>query len=227
MSVLLLSAVKSEAEFLHRAFSWQRLGFRWGELYRYKQFFLAHPGIGKSNTAAGLALLIAELKPKRVIQFGIAGMYPGSGLEISELALAESETHIDCGRKDDSGFTGMKDIGFALLQKDKAYYNVFPVDKELKKEFISFGLEPKPFATSETITGNSANAIEIEKQFGVALESMEGAAAAQTCLALDTPFIELRAVSNVVGETNKANWRIDKAVRKLNDFLIDYLQSYD
>jgi futalosine hydrolase len=57
----------------------------------------------------------------------------------------------------------------------------------------------------------------MQAAFDVSVESMEGAAAAQTARALGVPFAELRAVSNVVGERDKAHWDLRGAVRVARD----------
>ena len=225
MSILLITATSLEAEPLFKERKWEEQSCQLAKLYKYKNIYLAHLGLAKTNTAAGLALLIQKLKPKSVIQFGIAGMYPKSGLKLAQVVVAETETHIDCGLKTKNGF-GMQELGFPLLEKEKNYYNVFPMNQGLKKEFIMLGLEPKPFATSETITTNLEDANGIESAFKVAVESMEGAAAAQVCLALDTAFIELRAISNVVGERNKDNWELQNAVNAVNIAVIAYLSRH-
>jgi len=224
--LLLISATRLEAKFLHQSLSLDAKASALGELYQYKKdIYLAHLGVAKVNTAAGLAVLIDKLKPTKVIQFGIAGAYPNSDLELRELVVADSEIHIDCGVKTDHSWLDMRELGFDLLKKEKLYYNLFPTDSKLTNEISKLGLKTQSFATSETVTGSHSDALRIERDFGVAVESMEGAAAAQVCLALDTPFAEIRAISNIVGERDKSKWEIDNSINALNKFIINYLQS--
>jgi futalosine hydrolase len=42
------------------------------------------------------------------------------------------------------------------------------------------------------------------------IESMEGAALHQICLELNIPFIQIRGISNVVGDRNKKNWQFNE-----------------
>ncbi len=56
------------------------------------------------------------------------------------------------------------------------------------------------------------------------VESMEGAALHYTCLEEGIAFLQLRAVSNTVGERNKTKWDIRAAIDGLNDRLIRLLQ---
>jgi futalosine hydrolase len=52
------------------------------------------------------------------------------------------------------------------------------------------------------------------------IESMEGAALHYVCLQEAIPFIQLRSVSNFVGERDKTKWRMEEAVDHLNRELI-------
>ncbi len=226
MTLLLITATKFEAKLLHQSLSFKAKAFALGELYCYKdKIFLAHLGIAKVNTAAGLAVLIKELKPNKVIQFGIAGAYPNSGLAITEVVVANTDMHIDTGVKTDDSWQDMQKMGFSLLAKDKSYYNIFPTNQALTNELSKLGLKSVSFASSETVTGSHSDALRIEQSLSVAVESMEGAAAAQVCLALNTPFAEIRAISNIVAERDKSNWQIEKAIKELNKFILKYIKS--
>jgi futalosine hydrolase len=48
---------------------------------------------------------------------------------------------------------------------------------------------------------------------------MEGAALHYTCLMENIPFIQLRAVSNFVGERDKNKWKMKEAIAVLNEKL--------
>jgi futalosine hydrolase len=52
---------------------------------------------------------------------------------------------------------------------------------------------------------------------------MEGAALHYVCREANIPFIQLRAVSNYIGERNKANWKIKEAVDNLNQAILKYV----
>lgn len=179
-------------------------------------------GVGKVNTAAGLALAIARLEPVSVIQVGIGGAFPGFGLSVGDVAVASEETHLDSGVITRDGFEGMERMGLPLLTSPATYYNRIPVDRELSSE-IAGGVHPLvPFGTSETVTGVTG-AMGTGARFEVAVESMEGAAAAQVALALEAPFAEVRGISNTVGERDKARWRIAHAVEMACLAVVEWL----
>ena len=222
---LLITATGLEAAPLKRALPWTPQPFVPGELFTLpsQSVYLAHLGVAKVNTAAGLALAISALKPERVIQFGIAGAFAGAGLELEQVAVATQETHMDTGVQLEDEWQDMAALSFPL---SAGHYNTFKTDPELTRTLSAMtGAAPRPFGTSETVTGSFARAGQLFERFGISTESMEGAAAAQVCTALGIPFAELRGVSNVVGERGKANWRLKGAVEAVNEAVLTYLRA--
>ncbi|MGL4610870.1 MAG: hypothetical protein ACRCYY_14535, partial [Trueperaceae bacterium] len=79
-TLLLTTATKLEAEpFRTNLRGLEQLTFPLGELWKgilpasQQHIYLAHLGLGKVNTAAGLALAIEKIKPSAILQFGIGG----------------------------------------------------------------------------------------------------------------------------------------------------------
>lgn len=221
---LLVTATGLEAAPLKRALPWTVQPFALGELFTLPghDVYLAHLGVAKVNTAAGLALALSMLKPEQVIQFGIAGAFKGSGLALGQVAVATQETHMDTGVQLEHEWQDMTALGFPLTA---GHYNIFKTNADLTRTLADVtGATPQPFGTSETVTGNFALAETLYRRFGVSTESMEGAAAAQVCTALKIPFAEIRGISNVVGERDKARWRLKDAVNKVNEAMLRHLR---
>lgn len=173
---------------------------------------LATLGVGKVNTAAGLALAIAQLKPAAVVQVGIGGAFPGSGLSVGDVAVASEEVHLDSGVLTAGGFEDMESLGFPLLTSPARLFNRIPVDSGLSESIAGARLPLVPFGTSETVSGR----VGVRSPFRVAVESMEGAAAAQVALAAGVRFAEVRGISNLAGEREKSGWRIEEALEAAN-----------
>lgn len=170
-------------------------------------------GVGKVNTAAALATAVTALAPAAVVQYGVGGAFPASGLEVGSAAVAASETHLDTGAATAEGFEDLAALGFPLLRLDRDYYNQLPTDAALSARLAgAAGLPLVPFGTAETVTGTPAAAAALERRAGVAVESMEGAAAAQVCLALGVPFAQVRGISNPVGVRDRSRWDLPGAV---------------
>jgi futalosine hydrolase len=73
----------------------------------------------------------------------------------------------------------------------------------------------------KAITINKVSDSELQKKqftssFNAAIESMEGAALHYVCLQEKISFLQIRAISNQVGERDKTTWKIKEAVQNLN-----------
>jgi futalosine hydrolase len=64
-----------------------------------------------------------------------------------------------------------------------------------------------PIATSGRLTGGT----------GFSVEAMEGFGVLRACALAGVPAVELRAVSNAVGEPDRTKWRFDDALAALED----------
>ena len=212
--LLLLSPTRLEAAFLKgRRFDFHgRAGLR-GEGWVWLEC-----GIGKVNTAATLAAFAQRRRFARVLLFGIAGAYAGSGLQIGDCALADKEIQADLGVREG----GMKGLGFpTLVVGSDPYHNRFPLDQAFTAELKEkLGLPGKQFLTRDLVSENPTEARELARRWEAEVENMEGAAFAQACLWLGLPGAELRAVSNLAGVRDKAQWRVRQAVEGLEQHIL-------
>jgi futalosine hydrolase len=223
---LLITATALEAAPLKRALPWQPRPFCLGELYALPggELYLAHLGVAKVNTAAGLALALQRLAPEAVVQFGIGGAFAASGLPLGAVAVASGEVHMDTGVQLEHGWQSMEALGFPLLQGPPPRFNDLPTDPALSAALAEAARAPRVlFGTSESVTGSLRAAKRLYERFGAAIESMEGAAAAQICAALEVPFAEVRGVSNYVGERDKTRWHLQSAIGAVNSAVQAFL----
>ena len=56
---------------------------------------------------------------------------------------------------------------------------------------------------------------------------MEGAALHYVCLMEKIPFLQIRAVSNVIGERDKSRWKLKEAMKSLNESLVFLIQKLE
>lgn len=193
--------------------------------------FLGLTGIGKVNAAIVTTHLIEQFKPSLVVNTGCGGAYPGSGLAVGELAVATAEIYGDEGVLTVNGWHNLEIIGIPSVErKGNRYSNEFPLSMEQAAKVFSFatslGLPVKrgKFVTVSTCSGTSARGRELESRFGGICENMEGAAIAHTALLFDTPFLEVRGISNMVEDRNIAKWDIPRAVEMSQRFLFRCLE---
>ncbi len=131
-------------------------------------------GVGMAECAATTAKLILEEKPELMILAGIAGSY-SDDVVIGETVVVESEVIADLGRYDGRTFTD-------LFQKTYFAPVTAPGYRSVKSN-----------------TTSSAGAI-ISKPVKADIENMEGAAFFAVCDRFGVPAMEVRTISNRVGE---------------------------
>ncbi len=67
------------------------------------------------------------------------------------------------------------------------------------------------------VTGTKAEAQNLYNQYGADIENMEGFSIAYVAMLHNIPFIEIRAISNLVGSRDTKYWDIKKAINSLKD----------
>jgi futalosine hydrolase len=180
-----------------------------------REVALLRTGVGPVSAAHALTLVLATERVEAVLGCGIGGAYPGSKLELLDIACAASETYGDLGALAPQGFLDMERLGFPTVDREPPLYNrlpvpILPLDRRL------------PFVTVSCCSGTPEAARDMERRTGGALESMEGAALAQVALLHDVPFGEIRAVSNLAGE--REGWRAREAAERAQGALLQWLE---
>ena len=199
---------------------------------------LAVSGCDKVNAAHTLTCLLQAMRPppKLVLQVGIAGAFqhtsmgldtgtPASGPEVGDIVLATEEVYSDTGSFGAEEWLSAAELGLPIACVDGVETGgIFTLDSDLvaaARESIEIaewqGAPPRIHAgvcvTASRITGCRSEADAIAERWGALAESMEGAAAAHVCALHGVPFLEIRGISNVVGEPDRNAWQIESAVR--------------
>ena len=86
----------------------------------------------------------------------------------------------------------------------------------------------------KTVNGISVNQISTSKEiikfyrdeFSPVTESMEGAALHYVCLMENVPFLQIRSISNYIGERNKKKWDMKDSIYNLNQSLVRIINNY-
>jgi futalosine hydrolase len=183
-------------------------------------------GYDKANTAHALTLLLASVCPELVVQVGIAGAYTTAGLVVGDLVLATEEAYGDTGLLAPEGWRSTEEFGLPLAQAaGRDYYNVFPLDRGMVEaaaraiDGIVWPTQPPRVATGmcltlSQVTGVTSEGERLAKRWDALAESMEGAAAAHMCAVFGVPFLEIRAISNMVVDRDTSQWDLHGAVAR-------------
>jgi futalosine hydrolase len=197
-----------------------------GRLSGHHMLFL-NTGIGKVNAAHSATCLMENYSIKGLINIGVGGAYPASGLKTGDIAIASKEIYGDEGVITSKGWAGMTEIGIPVVQiAGKKYFNEFILNSALSRKLITRHLSPVtkiksgPFVTVSSTTGTHKRAAELQKRFHAVCENMEGAAIAQVCAIYDIPMLEIRGISNIVGERDRRKWNLDIAAENCQDLVL-------
>ncbi len=171
-------------------------------------------GIGRANAAAATTEAIVRDGPfDAVVNAGIAGMLPGSGLDLGEVVVASQCVYAEEGLITPSGFAGVEALGFALGDFSG---NAVPVDEGLLAR-LSQRWPAGPIATVATCSGTDDAAAAITQRTKAIAEAMEGAAVVHAARRLSVPAIELRSISNTTGDRDRQRWDLPRALAALGD----------
>jgi len=173
-------------------------------------------GVGIPATIFHLTKKLIEKKFDCVIQAGLAGSFVDS-INAGEVFFVKEDTFADIGIDENGIFKDLFDYQF-LNKNDFPFTNGQLVNDHFNLEKISL-IEARA-VTINKITDDKNQLEKIIKKYSPQLESMEGAAFHYVCLQQKIDFLQLRSISNKVGERNKTKWHLEKAIENLSRKLI-------
>lgn len=212
-------------------------------------------GCDKVNAAHALTLVLASLQrpPRLVLQVGVAGALPGAGLDVGDLVVAAREVYSDLGASSPEGWLSPVELRLPLARVGgKECAGVFTLDQALVEsvvrlmrstcgagsapgsrcpDFVGRTRLPRVISgtclTASQVTGTQAEAELLAERWQAVAESMEGAAAAHVCALHGVPFLEIRGISNLVGDRDRASWRVEEAAETAARAALVVLDSLD
>ena len=194
-----------------------------------RELLIAQTGIGKVNAAFAATLLCERHTPDLVVNTGCGGAFAGSGLDIGDLAVADSECYADEGVQTPAGWRDLETIGIPLYEgRGERVFNRIPLPAAPARLALAaaagFRALLGPFLTVSTCSGTGARGEELLCRFPGICENMEGAAVAQTALIYGIPCLEVRGISNFVEDRDLSRWDLKRAVGQAQRFLLGFLE---
>ncbi|NML22681.1 futalosine hydrolase [Pseudoflavitalea sp. G-6-1-2] len=216
MEIMLVAATQLE---IAPTLDWlQKNSFRTGNNH---QISVLITGVGVVLTTYSLMEALRDKKPAAWLQAGIGGSFslncpPGT------LSIVQEEAFGDLGVEENGQFRDVFDMQFQEA-------NAFPfTEKCLLNPYTSHWAHLQlPFVKSVTvneITTSPQRIQTLQQKYAAIVESMEGAAFHYVSLRQQIPFLQLRSISNMVGERDKKNWKLKESVAILNKQVIEILQ---
>lgn len=169
-------------------------------------------GVGLTAATYALTKALSGERPALVMQAGIAGALDPA-LPLGATVAVGSETLGDLGVTEGGRFRSLFDLGLlapdARPWQDQWLVNPGPWPAES-------GLPVVRSVTVQEITTLPGRIDRYRRELGAGIEAMEGAALHYVCLMEGLPFLQLRTVSNLVGERDKTKWQLEAAITNLN-----------
>ena len=174
-------------------------------------------GVGIPSTVYHLTKKLLQEKYDLVIQAGIAGTF-SKKLKKGEVVVVEQDAFGDIGVEEKGEFK-------TLFQLDFDDKNKFPFKNgwlvNTSEMINTTHLKKVNGVTVNKISDRKKQAKQLKEIFNADVESMEGAAFHFVCLQQNIPFLQLKSISNKVGERDKSKWNMIEAIVNLNRELID------
>jgi len=180
-------------------------------------------GIGLTASTYHLTKQLALKKYDLVIQAGVAGCFDlriplGAVVSVKQDAIADQSV--------------------IELQKLRTLFDLKLVPQDQYPYKKGWLINPNKEALKKTklkiVKGISVNQISTSKQmikfyrdvFDPVTESMEGAALHYVCITENVPFVQIRSISNYIGERNKKKWDMMDSILNLNESLVRIINNY-
>lgn len=169
-------------------------------------------GVGVPSTIYHLQKRMHQIDYDYIIQAGIAGAFDHH-ITLGQTVVAKQDCFADLGIEEKEKYTPIFKTDFAD-KNEFPFENGWLINPNVNLMHIDL---PKVKA----ITVNKVSDSELQKQqfinqFNADIESMEGAALHYVCLQENIQFMQIRSVSNYVGERDKTKWKINEAIENLN-----------
>ena len=170
-------------------------------------------GVGAPACMYVLTKRLQQKKYELIIQVGIAGTFKKC-FTLGETFLVKKDAFADLGIYERDTFFTLFEKGF--LQLNKLPYKNGWLENNMEENFELTSINA---ITVNTVTDKFEQTDIFIKKFDPDLETMEGAAFHYVCINEEVPFLQLRSISNFVGERNKANWKLKESIQNLNRHL--------
>ncbi len=144
-------------------------------------------GIGPVEAAAATARALAERRWEAVLHIGVAG---GRGLDIGSLVIGSEAVYCD--------------LDAAIPLVDRLVPD--PALLEGARRALP-GAHVLPIGTSAAVGGAES---------GLPVEAMEGFGVLRAAALAGVPALEIRAISNEIGEPDRGRWNIGTAIDELS-----------
>lgn len=168
-------------------------------------------GVGPASAAAATATVLALGGDFDIaLNVGIAGAFRGLGSEVGGVVIASSIVFADLGAWAPDGFMDLTEMGWGTILAAPPAQWVGHAASAISAAGLP-GVVGE-ILTLSTMTGTDARAEELAVRHGAPAEAMEGAGMSQAAVTFGVPVMEVRTISNLVGERDRESWEMGPAM---------------
>lgn len=189
-----------------------------------REMLLVVTGVGPVNAALEMGAVLGRYDVSGVLNLGLAGSFDLIAAPLESVVAASREAFPEYGVVSGAYFADASAFPFPQwedcagrvlqtleLAPDEAAAGMGLVLPEMLRRGAAL--------TVAGVTGSFERARAMAERHGALTESMEGFALALACRTRQTPFLEVRTISNRVGERDRANWKLITALEGLGSAL--------
>jgi futalosine hydrolase len=177
-------------------------------------------GVGAYATQYAVHDYCVRHTPDIIVCAGIAGSFP-EHYAIGQVVSVTRDCFADVGVQQGQLFQSIFDMNLANSQKTPFVNSWLPIECVL----LPNSLPHVAGITVNSITANDQQREVWQQKYNPDVETMEGAAVHYVALQQKIPCLHLRAISNMVGERDKAKWNIPFALANLYEVLAEILRN--
>lgn len=164
-------------------------------------------GVGPVDAAAKVARALAQKKYEVIINAGIAGAMPGVARVGDAVVVGEELLPLEL------------ETGESIsLPPGSVLFNRVSADAALSEAITALGFPLVRGITVAQVTATDATAMKLHSR-GAEIESMEGFAVLRAAQLAGVSAVEVRGISNIVGDRKNSAWDFDAGLSGLRRVL--------
>jgi futalosine hydrolase len=160
-------------------------------------------GIGPVEAASGTARRLALGHYEAAINAGIGGAFRGSA-KVGDAVLISDETYADFGLEGEGELS--LPGGATLVERERA-------DPALLARCLTLRIPLGRGLTVAQVTATDATAARLSARYRSDVESMEGFSVLRAAAVARIPALEVRGISNYVGDRSRGEWNFAAGAR--------------
>jgi len=185
-----------------------------------REALLLVTGVGPVNAALEIGRILGQFDVSGVIHAGLAGSYDKDRAPLGSAVLAVAEAYPEYGVAGDDGLAQTSAFPFAQWEGgEQKVFRRIALQPDQAAAALGLTLAPDirrgTFLTVAGVTGTRQRAQALASRHEALAENMEGFPFALAVLIENVPYMELRTISNGVGERDRTKWTFKEALERL------------